>query len=417
VTFTDPVSPLARLVFAGVTAGCLCAPVQAGCGVEQGGLRLLSDDWAALNLIAERAGECAGEGVTVDSQRTREHKALQVPGLSVTPARYTSAVVSNNTIVPLLDGGLIRPLDELVERFAPNLPERQLIRIDGLIMAIAFNANAQHLYYREDLLDEVGLAPPATYDELLEAASTLRSAGIEQPLVGTLAAGWDLANEFLNLYLGLDARPFQAGSAEPAIQGEAGIQALQTLKALSEYMDPDFLSIDSNELQSIWQSGSAALAVGWNSRADALLDSAGDAPEVAERTALSAAPAMADGAPPAAALWWNGFTIASNIAADEAEASFLIMLHAIDPALLDEHAAVSTWLIEGYEPTATSQGLMANVEAGAKPYPMLAPMGLLHTAIGDNLADYLQGSESAEQALADAAEAYRTTAREQGFIE
>jgi len=388
----------------------------AGCGVEQGSLRLLSDDWAALNLIAERAERCADERVSVDTERTREHKALQVTALSVMPAVYTSAIVSNNTIVPLLAAGLVRPLDALVERYAPSLPERQLIRIDGKIMAIAFNANAQHLYYRKDLLESVGLQPPSTYAELLEAARELRDAGVEHPLVGTLAAGWDLANEFLNLYLGLGGEPFAAGSAEPAIQGAHGVEALETLRALSAYMDADFLSIDSNELQSIWESGEPALAIGWNSRADALLDTAGDAPEVAALTALAAAPAMDEGGVPAASLWWNGFTIASHIDDVDADTSFRIMLQAIAPDLLEEHADLSTWLIEGYVPTATSAGLMANVEAGARPYPMLAPMGLLHTAIGNNLADYLQGRESADQALADAADAYRASAREQGFI-
>jgi len=413
-------SSFARTLF--VTA--LALPVilgggaaQAGCGVQGGELRLLSDDWEALNVIAERAEACRDARLGVETQRTREHKTLQVPALSAQPARYTAVVVSNNTIVPLLDKALIRPLDDLVARHAPALPERQLIRIDGRIMAIAFNANAQHLYYRRDLLEAAGLSPPTTHAELLDAAGTLRENGVATPLVGTLAAGWDLANEFLNLYLGLGGEPFVAGSAEPAIQGEQGLEALRTLRALSGFMDADFLSIDSNELQSIWESGEPALAIGWNSRAEALLDVAGDAPEVAAQTAVAAAPSIGDTTVPAAPLWWNGFTIATHIDDADADASFRLMLHAISPQLLDEHADASTWLIEGYVPSATSAGLMANVAAGAKPYPMLAPMGLLHTALGDNLAQFLQGSEPAEQALADAAAAYRTAAREQGFIE
>ena len=40
----------------------------------------------------------------------------------------------------------------------------------------------------------------------------------------------------------------------------------------------------------------------------------------------------------------------------------------------------------------------------------------MHTAVGDNIADFLNGSESAEQSLADAEEAYRTAAREQGLL-
>jgi hypothetical protein len=47
---------------------------------------------------------------------------------------------------------------------------------------------------------------------------------------------------------------------------------------------------------------------------------------------------------------------------------------------------------------------------------MLPHHGLLHTAFGDNIADFLQGKESAEQALSDIEAAYMTAAKEKGFV-
>jgi hypothetical protein len=47
---------------------------------------------------------------------------------------------------------------------------------------------------------------------------------------------------------------------------------------------------------------------------------------------------------------------------------------------------------------------------------MLPYHGLLHTALGGNLADFLLGKESAEQALADAEAAYTAAAKEKGFL-
>jgi hypothetical protein len=41
----------------------------------------------------------------------------------------------------------------------------------------------------------------------------------------------------------------------------------------------------------------------------------------------------------------------------------------------------------------------------------------MHSALGDNLAEFLQGSESAEQALADVVAAYTTSAKEKGFLQ
>jgi hypothetical protein len=43
-------------------------------------------------------------------------------------------------------------------------------------------------------------------------------------------------------------------------------------------------------------------------------------------------------------------------------------------------------------------------------------MGALHSAAGSELSDFLQGGESAEQALADMEAAYNVAAKEKGFL-
>ena len=53
---------------------------------------------------------------------------------------------------------------------------------------------------------------------------------------------------------------------------------------------------------------------------------------------------------------------------------------------------------------------------GAKPYPMLPQMGLMHGALGNEIVEFLQGNETAEQALKDVEAAYNTKAKEQGFL-
>ena len=77
----------------------------------------------------------------------------------------------------------------------------------------------------------------------------------------------------------------------------------------------------------------------------------------------------------------------------------------------------AVWLIDGYEPQPVNDGVFAAVAAGSKPYPMLPFQGLLHTALGDNIADFLQGKESAEQALMDIEAAYTAAAKEKGFLQ
>lgn len=399
------------VVLSGTTA-------MAGCGITAGNVSILSNDFAALNAVAAGAMECAGDGVTVTANQTTEHRDLQVAALTANPAQYTTAVVANSSIVPLLSAGLIRPLDGLVAEHGAGLKPTQLITIDGQIMAIAFMANAQHLFFRSDILAEVGLDAPTTYEEVLAAAEAIRAAGImEYPVALNTGAGWNLGEEFVNMYMGYGGEMFVPGTAQAAVNDEAGIAALNMLKALTEYSNPDFLTFDSNGTSALWEAGEVALATLWGSRASGLLDDEGSTAEVVESTALAGAVTTGGGTVPATTLWWDGFTISANISDEDAEATFIAMLNGISPEVISANSDAAVWLGEGYEPTPSAVGVFASASAGAVPYPMTPFMGLMHSAAGDNLAEFLQGSESAEQALADIEAAYTTAATAQGFLQ
>jgi ABC-type glycerol-3-phosphate transport system substrate-binding protein len=188
------------------------------------------------------------------------------------------------------------------------------------------------------------------------------------------------------------------------------------MKAMSDFMGPDFMTYNTNAIKPIWEAGQAAMLNGWGSRASAMIDTSGPAPDVAANTVLAAAPTVGGGDIPATTLWWDGFVIAKNISDEDVEASFRAMVHGIRPEVAQEHAPLAVWLIKGYEPTPAAVGVIETLQAGAKPFPMLPYMGTLFTAIGDNLAEFMQGQETAEQALEDATQAYNTAAREAGFL-
>ena len=57
-----------------------------------------------------------------------------------------------------------------------------------------------------------------------------------------------------------------------------------------------------------------------------------------------------------------------------------------------------------------------NANGGARAYPMQPYMGLLHTALSTELADYVTGTEDAAKALADVEAAYSAAAKEGGFL-
>ncbi len=390
----------------------------AECGIEgTGSVRILSNDFEALRLVNATAQDCASDTVTVTANANTEHKNLQVPALSINPAEYTVAVVANNSIVPLLNADLIRPLDDLVAKYGQSLQPNQLIKIDGKTVAIAFMGNAQHLFYRKDLLDQAGIAEPKSYEDMLAAAEKLKADGIiETPLAASDKPGWDLAAEFVNTYLGTGGEFFAPGSAELAIDNENGIKTLETMKALTAYMDPDYLTFDANGIQAEYKAGKVAMMVQWGSLAGDMLNGEGAAEGVVENTVLAGAPTIAGGSIPAVALWWDGFTIAKNISDEDAAASFQAMVHGISPEMVAANPAVATWLVAGYEPGPSAVGVIATANAGARAYPMQPYMGLLHTALSSELAEYMAGTEDAEQALADVKAAYDTAAKEGGYL-
>jgi len=390
----------------------------ADCPDVAGSVRLLSNELPAMQAIAARASRCATDQLEFTADQTAEHKDIQVAALTSDPAAYTTAIVANSSSVPLLNADLLRPLDDLVERYGENLTESQLITIDGKVMAVAFMANAQHLFYREDVLKEAGVPVPTTYEEVLAALESIREQGLmDTPFTSTFAAGWDLGEEFVNLYLGHGGEFFESGSARPSIANEKGVATLELLKALSGYMNPDFLTFDTNAAQAEWEEGRAAMMTLWGSRAGATLDDENSTPEVVDNTVLVAAPTVAGNDIPATTLWWDGIVIAKNVDDADAEASFRVMMEGIAPALAQEEPDAAVWLIDGFEPGPMAAGVSASAAGGAKPYPMLPYMGILHTAISTELVDFMQGKESAEKALEDAETAYLTAARESGFVE
>ncbi len=390
----------------------------AGCGLTEGQVNIIGNEFPAIQTVAKAAEACGGDGVTVKANLTADHQKINLAGMQGNPAEYTSAIVASSSIVALINEDVIRPLDDLIAAHGADIPTKQLITIDGKVMAVAFMANAQHLVYRKDVLEQIGVEPPKTYEELLTAAKLIREKGIMQnPVGGAYAAGWSIAEEFVNMYLGEGGAFFNPGTAEAAINNAQGVAALNMMKSLSEYMNPDYLTHDNNATAAEWEAGKVALMNMWGSRTAVLMDAEGSEPVVYENTMVGAPMTVGGGTMPASTLWWDGWTVAKNISDADAVATFVALKNGISPSILnDKTMDEAVWMIDGYKPAPVNAGVVAAMEMGTQPYPMLPYIGLLHTTLGDNLADFMQGKESAEQALADVEAAYTAAAKEKGFL-
>ena len=394
--------------------------VFAGCGINgNANVSIMGNDFPALHAVFSAAEECAGDGVVVTKNHNKDYKDLMVPALTANPAEYTTLTVSNSTLVTLMGDDLVRPLDDLVAKYGSSLNKSQLVTVDGKVMAVAFMANAQHLFYRSDILSKVNMSADElqTYEQVLTAAKRIRDAGLmEYPVALNTKAGWNLGEEFVNMYLGTGADMFKPGTAEVAINNAHGVATLEMLKQLVSYSHPDFLTFDSNATQALWEGNKLALATMWGSRTKGVLDDEGSTEEVVMNTAFAAAPTFNGSSIPASSLWWDGFVISKNVSDADAEASFMAMMNGISTEMVQANNDATVWLIDGYKPSNAASGVNATAMNGAAPYPMMPFMGALHGAAGSELSEFLQGTESAEQALSDMEAAYTAAATEKGYL-
>ncbi|MEZ5793732.1 ABC transporter substrate-binding protein [Albidovulum sp.] len=402
-----------RMMMSGVFA-LMSSAAWAGCAFENTvPLKSLTAGFEAWKSATSAMAECGNFQAELD----QEFRTKQAAAFAANPSLYQIGGVANETIVPLLNAGTIRPLDDLVAKYGQNLQPNQLIKFDGKTMAIAMMVNTQHLMYRADILKDLGIEVPTTYDEVLAAAEKIKAAGVvAYPLGGTYKAGWNLAEEFVNMYLGGMGASFTDADGNPTVNNEKGVKALETMKALTAYMDPEYLTSDSTFVQQQFQQGKIAMANFWASRGGAMDDPAES--QVVDKVNGAVAPLAMEGGTPATTLWWDGIVIAQNISDEEADAAFRVAMEGLDTEMVTAHNNDAIWLIKGYTPGRLAEGAIATATHVPPPpsYPSTTSQGLMQAALGNQLAAYFTGEKSAEETLAAVEADYTTAAKEAGLL-
>ncbi|MEM8959361.1 MAG: extracellular solute-binding protein [Pseudomonadota bacterium] len=402
---------LRNFAFAGALS--LAGTAAMACDIENTAtVAALTPDVDAWGAMGEAMSACGN----VRTERDPDVRSNQRAVFAATPSPFQIGGVSNDTITPLLTDGTIRPLDDLVAKHGQALVPNQLISVNGQTMAVAMMVNTQHLMYRKDIFDDLGLAPPVTWADALAAAEAIRRAGVvDFPMGATMASGWDLAQEFVNMFLGYGGT-FYGEDSQPQVNSEAGLKALETMRAITAYLDPGYLSSDSDTVQRQLQQGRIAMANLWSSRSVAMDDP--EKSQVVGQIAGAPAPrATADG-PPATTLWWDGIVIAKNAPDATAEAAFRVAMEALDTRMVEANNDAAIWLIPGYRPTRLAEGAIATATATPQPvsYPSTLQMGLMHAALGAELPAFFTGQRSAADTLAAVEAAYLSAAQEAGLV-
>ncbi len=364
----------------------------------------------AWKAISAAMAECGN----ITAEHDQEIRTKGAPALAARPALYHIENVHNGTIVPLLNQNTIRPLDDLVAKYGQQLRPNQLIKINGKVMAIALFVNLQHLQYRKALFDKLGIAVPDTYDDVLAAAQKIKDANIvPYPLGMTWKADWNIGIDYNNFFVGYGGK-YVNDDNTPAVNSEAGRRALEMMKKLSAFLDPEYLTADATFVQQQFQQEKIAMANFWVSRLNALEDKKES--RVAGLIATAAAPRAVPGGVPAVQYSWDGFAIARNITDAEAEAAFRVAMGGTDRAMVEKNNDLAIWLLDGYKPGPLAGGAIDTIENGAPTAPSTPWRGLIDDAFTKNVPNYLLGKATAEQTLQRIEADYTVAAKEAGLI-
>ncbi len=357
---------LKRILAVAVVAAAIAAPADAACSFQNTvPVKSLTGAFDAWKAVAGAMAECGDLSPELDQEF-----ADKLPqALAAKPALYQIAGVANDSIVGVLDAGTIRPLDALVAKYGQDLSPNQLIKLNGHVYVIGMDVNDQSLMYRADIFKQLNIAVPTTWDEVLSAAAKIKQAGVVQyPIGATMKVGFNLAEEFVNMYLGFGGDLFGPGNA-PAVNSPAGVKALDMMKRLTVYMDPNYLAADSTVVQKQFQQGKIAMSNLWASRGGAMDDPKEST--VVGKIDSAPAPLAMPGGKPATTLWWDGAAIATNATDEQAEAAFRVIVGGMNPQMVAAHNNDVIWLADRLRADAGRRRARSPRAAGGAPaYPV-----------------------------------------------
>ena len=170
-------------------------------------INIVSNSFPSVQHLAKEMESCNNANLKVAIKITPEARVeIERAFGSEGKSAFDAAVMSGGAYSNLVAKGQLQPMTDLVAKYKTKfkIEDNMLVKSNGEVLAIAFQQNAQNLYYRKDIFDKLGLKAPTTYAEMLQAAAVIKAKepSIEFPIAQTFAKGFDISTEFVNMYVG-----------------------------------------------------------------------------------------------------------------------------------------------------------------------------------------------------------------------
>jgi ABC-type glycerol-3-phosphate transport system substrate-binding protein len=227
-------------------------------------------------------------------------------------------------VVPgLAAKGDIEPLNDYVAKYSDKYKldaiseeMRSAMSYDGKLYGLPMQAQMYVMAYRQDVFDSLGLKPPTTFAEMIDAAKAIQAKGeIKFPIALPLNATADISTNY-QAAMNSNGNDFLDSSGKPQFTSEESRKALEAMKSLLPYMDPQVTTFDQPKVQQQMFNGTAAMAIMFSGRMNDLTLPANT--KLADQFAFAAPPAL-DGSSPHlySRLSVDGWSIPKNTKLDK----------------------------------------------------------------------------------------------------
>jgi len=394
---------LRTLLLAGVAAGAMggVAAAQDYSGITLNALIVSQPPQLdCAQMAADEFKQKTGAEVKINGQGYSNLHDAGLAALASATGAYDIIDVAYQWTGEFAEPGFLLALDEYLtpEDTAGMIPRALDLygKWDGKQVAVPFNGEAMLLFYRKDLLDAAGIAPPTTWEEWNAANEALTKDGI----YGTAIMGLreQALTMWSNRYWGLGGGSLDADeTGKVALDKALAIQALEQLKTdIEKYSPPGALTYGLPEASAQFTAGKVAMIEMWPSFLGPMTLDAEGASAIVGKVAAAPVP----GGKPHSGGW--GLAVAADSANKEAAVDFVKLATSL---AYDGKCFAETGKGPVYTATYGSAGdqywmeVQAEAVGSANARSRGAAAGAVNDMFDEVVARYLAGELTAEQAV------------------
>ncbi len=192
---------------------------------------------------------------------------------------------------------------------------REGMSYDGKLYGLPMQAQMFVMAYRKDVFDKNGLKAPTTFAEMKEAAKKIQDAGdMKYPIALPWLATGDVSTQYQAALNSLGSDFVDPETKEPQFTSPESKQALEEMRSLLPYMDPQVTTFDQPKVQQQMFNGTAAIAIMFSGRMNDLTLQTNS--QYYDKFAFAAPPAIEQGGSLFSRLSIDGWSLPVNTKLD-----------------------------------------------------------------------------------------------------